>query len=91
MIIPPVSKQESAKLKNNLAAGPDSLPPILFKKLGSCLSEPPSIMFTSLFSIGQMPNEWRKSIVAPVYKNGLSSQATNYRPIALTSVACKLM
>jgi len=48
-------------------------------------------MFTSFFSIGQMPNEWRKSIVAPIYKSGLSQQATNYRPIALKSVACKLM
>ena len=32
-----------------------------------------------------------KSIITPVFKSGRSCDVANYRPIALTSVACKLM
>jgi hypothetical protein len=79
------------KLKPNNASGPDGLPPLLFKKVAASLAEPLSLMFTSFFSVGQIPQEWRKAIVTPVYKSGSSSIASNYRPISLTCVACKLM
>ena len=37
------------KLKPNLASGPDDLPPLLFKRLRTCLAEPLSMMFNSFF------------------------------------------
>ena len=42
-------------------------------------------------SVGKIPAEWSRTIVTPVYKGGLSSDVSNYRPISLTCVACKLM
>jgi hypothetical protein len=43
------------KLKNTNSCGPDSFPPVLYKKLASVLAEPLSLMFTSFMSVGQMP------------------------------------
>jgi len=63
----------------------------LFKKVSASLAEPLSLLFTSFFSVGQIPQEWLRAIVTPVYKSGSSSIASNYRPISLTCVACKLM
>jgi hypothetical protein len=79
------------KLKPNNASGPDGFPPLLFKKLSTSLAEPLSLLFTSFFSMGQVPQEWLRAIVTPVYKSGLASNVKNYRPISLTSVACKVM
>jgi hypothetical protein len=42
-------------------------------------------------STGSVPSEWRRAIVVPVYKNGNAADVSNYRPISLTCVACKIM
>ena len=79
------------KLKPNQASGPDSLPPQLFKRVGRCLAEPLSVMFSSFFSVHQVPNVWSKAVVTPIFKGSDSCNASNYRPISLTCVECKLM
>jgi len=48
-------------------------------------------MFSILFSLHQMPTEWLKAIITSVYKNGNACDVSNYRPISLTCVACKVM
>ena len=42
-------------------------------------------------STGSVPAVWKTAVVTPVYKSGLSSEPSNYWPISLTSVFCKLM
>jgi len=42
-------------------------------------------------SVGQVRNEWKRAIAAPIHKGGLASDPGYYRPISLTSVFCKLM
>ena len=42
-------------------------------------------------SVGRVPQEWKHALVTPVYKSGPVSSITNYKPISLTCVACKLM
>ena len=42
-------------------------------------------------SVGQMPKAWTHAIVTPVYKSGDASDVSNYRPISLTCVVCKIM
>jgi hypothetical protein len=38
-----------------------------------------------------IPGDWKKAIVAPIYKGGDRSIVGNYRPVSLTSVVCKQM
>jgi len=42
-------------------------------------------------SVGKIPDVWRHGIITPVFISGIASDPGNYRPIALTSVYCKLM
>jgi len=41
--------------------------------------------------VGQVPDVWRCAIVTPVYNNGAAYDVSNYRPISLTCVFCKVM
>jgi len=79
------------KLKTKTAPGPDKLPPVLYKNLSSSLAEPLSLLFASCQSVGKIPDEWHSAIVTPLYKGGISSAVSNYRPVSLTCIACKIM
>ena len=54
------------KLKPNLSAGPDGLPPLLFKHLRFCIAKPLAILFTQMFSVGFVPEQWKNAIIVPV-------------------------
>ena len=48
--------------------------------------------FNNIWQRGQLPPDWKKAIVVSVLKPNKSAfEAGSYRPIALTSVLCKLM
>jgi len=34
-------------------------------------------------SVGQVPYEWMSAIVTPIFKKGLSSDCSSYRPVSL--------
>jgi len=72
------------------AAGPDNLPPILFKNLKQALAQPLSMLFNLIHQFGEVPTLWKTAIVVPIFKKGSPSLASNYRPISLTSSCCKL-
>ena len=83
---PQVISKAIRKIKPKTSSGPDGFPPILVKKGARSLTFPLSEIFKSFMSVGKIPDVWR-----PVYKSGVASDPGNYRPIALTSVFCKLM
>ena len=39
----------------------------------------------------EIPNDWKESLVTTIHKKGSTSCASNYRPISLTCIACKVM
>ena len=48
-------------------------------------------IFNSLYENGTCPAPWRKAVVSPIFKPTKdATQASSYRPISLTSCACKL-
>lgn len=40
---------------------------------------------------GEIPSDWREALVVPIFKKGDKHQASNYRPVSLTSIVCKLL
>jgi hypothetical protein len=72
------------RLKNNTASGPDGMAPIMDKNLAQSLAEPLALIFESFMPVGRIPDEWRRTIITPIYKSGLASDVSNYRPIAPT-------
>ena len=78
-------------MKPNLSAGPDGYPPVLIRKLVNAIADPLALTYSSFVSVEQVPNVWRCAIVTPVYKSGAAYDVSNYRPISLTCVLCKVM
>ena len=56
------------KLKANLSAGPDGLPPTLFKELKYSLARPLALLYQQLLSVGSVPDDWKSAIITCVQK-----------------------
>lgn len=78
-------------LDRNKAAGYDKIPAILLIELADALYKPITLLFTKSISSGEVPSEWKKANVAPLFKKGERCQPGNYRPVSLTSHVCKVL
>ena len=78
-------------LKIHKATGPDELPARLLKELALELTPIFTIFFQASLNQGEIPEDWKKANVAPIFKKGERNRAENYRPISLTSISCKML
>ena len=79
------------KLKPDKSPGPDGLHPRFFKELASSLSLPLCIIFRHSLSTNTLPDAWKKARVSAIFKKQNKKIASNYRPVSLTSIICKVM
>ena len=84
-------KSKLKELNPYKSAGIDRLHPRILRELSEELSTPLSIIFTKSFIEGQLLQNWKEAIVTPIHKKGEKELASNYRPISLTFIACKIM
>ena len=75
----------------NSAAGGDGLHPMLLYSCASQLSYPIFKIYKLSLTECNLPSSWKSSVVVPIYKKGSRYNPLNYRPISLTSVACKCL
>ena len=84
--------QKLLKLNANKSPGPDNIQPRVLKELASVLVEPLLIIFKLSLKTGKIPTTWKVATVTAIFKNkGDKHYAGNYRPISLTSIACKIL
>jgi hypothetical protein len=79
------------KLDCNKAPGGDKIPQYVLKNCSEELSGALEIIFSRSLIEGEIPDEWREANITPLFKKGSKLKASNYRPVSLTSVCCKLM
>ena len=79
------------KLKNNKAPGADGLSSTYLKKIAGCIAGPLCTIYRKSLADGVVPQAWKQANVSPVYKKGPKKDPGNYRPISLTSQACKIL
>ena len=80
-----------SNLKPDKAAGPDSIKPVVLKQLKIEIAPVICLLFEKTLQTGQLPSDWKKAQVCPLFKKGDKTEPSNYRPISLTCILCKVM
>jgi hypothetical protein len=79
------------RMKGGKAMGPDGIPIEVWRTLGDVAIVWLTELFNIIFRSNKMPDEWRRSILVPIFKNKWDVQScTNYRGIKLMSHTMKL-
>lgn len=71
--------------------GPDLIHPRVLKQLARVVAPILTVIFNKSLHSAEVPEDWKKANVAPIFKKGERYNAENYRPISLTCIASKIM
>ena len=90
-----ISVNGIAKLLKDLnphkAAGPDQIKPLVLQMLPDTIAPVLQVIFQRSLDTGRVPKDWSTAFVCPLFKKGDTSLASNYRPISLTCILCKVL
>ncbi|KAK3553131.1 hypothetical protein QTP86_031709, partial [Hemibagrus guttatus] len=79
------------RMKSGKAVGPDDIPVEVWKCLGEAVVEFLTSLFNRVLESERMPEEWRRSVLVPIFKNkGDLQSCSNYRGIKLMSHTMKV-
>ena len=78
-------------LKVNKAIGPDMVPTRILRDFADDIAQILRMIFQQSLDSGQVPEDWKMANIAAVFKKGDRSIASNYRPVSLTCVSCKVL
>ena len=79
------------QINPNKATGPDEVPCRVYRDYAEELSPMLAFIYQQSLDNGEITNDWKEPLVTGIHKKGSTSCASNYRPISLTCIACKVM
>jgi len=79
------------KLDKNKSPGPDNLHPCILFELRFVICDILWFIFNLSLKLSYLPKDWKASIVSVIHKKGNKDLVSNYRPISLTSICCKIL
>ena len=78
-------------LNPHIAAGPDQLKPHVLHRFREVIAPVLQVIYQKSLDTGRVPKDWSTAYACPLFKKGDTSLASNYRPISLTSILCKVL
>ncbi|XP_065672226.1 uncharacterized protein LOC136090046 [Hydra vulgaris] len=82
---------ELSALDISKSLGVDNVSPHVLRFCSTSMSSPLTLIFQKSFDNGEIPSSWSKANVTPLFKKGSRIDPSDYRPISLTSIPCKIM
>uniref|UniRef100_A0A8C7X067 Reverse transcriptase domain-containing protein n=1 Tax=Oryzias sinensis TaxID=183150 RepID=A0A8C7X067_9TELE len=79
------------KIDPGTSEGPDMIHPRVLKECHTTLAPLYTKLFQLSFDAGIVPSAWKVAKISPIHKGGDKSDPSNFRPVSLTSVPCKIM
>ena len=70
------------RLDEYKSLGSDGVHPRVLKELAEVVAEPLSIISEKSWLSDEVPDDWRKGYVTPIYKNGSKEDPGNYRSVS---------
>ena len=79
------------KLKIDKTPGIDGMHPRILKELATVIKTPLTLIYKKTIAESHLPSQWKDAIISPIYKKGDRFKPSNYRPVSLTSIVCKVL
>jgi hypothetical protein len=79
------------RLNPKKACGPDNLTARFLKDISQQLAPLLTAIFQRSLNEGKVPEDWKTANVTAIFKKGDRFKPSNYRPVSLTCISCKLL
>lgn len=83
-------KKKLINLRKDSSPGPDGISPRTLVEFAEELARPLYLIIKKSYETGEVPQQWKQAHVTPIYKKGVKNDVSNYRPVSLTSVPCRV-